>query len=151
MLETAEFKHQKELESRNKKLIQSYWDGKWNKRSPEILNELQTPDVVYHGTSMTMKGIEAYKEVYKGYLSASKSSSVEIQDLLADGDKIMSCVKLHSLQKAEPGESLSNEKEISINIFTIFRLDHGKIAEEWEIMDELGMMQQLGMELRMKE
>jgi len=34
--------------------------------------------------------------------------------------------------------------EISVSLFTIFRLVDGKIAEEWEIMDELGMMTQLG-------
>jgi predicted ester cyclase len=42
-------------------------------------------------------------------------------------------------------------KTVTISIFTVFRLVNGKIAEEWEIYDDLGMMQQLGMELKPKE
>jgi predicted ester cyclase len=38
-------------------------------------------------------------------------------------------------------------KEIALDAFTVFRLVDGRIAEEWEIIDELGMMQQIGMEL----
>jgi predicted SnoaL-like aldol condensation-catalyzing enzyme len=37
---------------------------------------------------------------------------------------------------------------LTLTAFTVFRLADGKIAEEWEILDELGMMQQLGMELK---
>lgn len=39
-----------DIEAENKAIVQRYWDGKWNARRPEILDELQTPDVVYHGT-----------------------------------------------------------------------------------------------------
>jgi hypothetical protein len=35
--------------------------------------------------------------------------------------------------------------------FTVFRLVDGKIAEEWEDWDWLGLYQQLGMELKPKE
>jgi predicted ester cyclase len=41
-------------------------------------------------------------------------------------------------------------KTVTMSMFTIFRLVDGKIAEEWEIFDELGLMTQLGMELKPK-
>jgi predicted ester cyclase len=43
------------------------------------------------------------------------------------------------------------EKVFTISAFTVFRLVDGKIVEEWEGFDELGLMHQLGMELRPKE
>jgi predicted ester cyclase len=39
----------------------------------------------------------------------------------------------------------------TFNGFTVFRIVDGKIAEEWEIIDMLGMVMQLGMELKPKE
>ena len=39
----------------------------------------------------------------------------------------------------------------SMSAFTVFRLVDGKIAEEWEIFDELAMMTAIGMELKPKE
>ena len=147
MLELAEFKHQKELEARNKKLIQHYWDGKWNKRSPEILDELQTPDVIYHGTSMNMNGIEEYKQVYGMYLSAMGESHIKVEKLIAEGDFVMSQARIQSIQNGPLGDIPPTGNEITLGIFTVFRLVDGKIAEEREIMDELAMMTQLGFEL----
>ena len=36
------------------------------------------------------------------------------------------------------------EKQIELKGITIHRIEEGKIAEEWERYDNLGMMQQLG-------
>ena len=146
-----ELKAQKELEELNKSVVQRYWDGKWNERRREILDELQTPDVVYHGTSMEMNGIEEYKQVYNSYLLAIHDTRLEINKLIAEGDLVMSNIKMRGIHKGELDGLPPTGNEISVSLFTIFRLVDGKIAEEWEIMDELGMMTQLGMELQMKE
>ena len=146
-----ELKAQKELEELNKSVVQRYWDGKWNERRPEILDELQTPDVVYHGTSMEMNGIEEYKQVYNSYLLAIHDTRLEINKLIAEGDLVMSNIKMRGIHKGELDGLPPTGNEIIVSLFTIFRLVDGKIAEEWEIMDELGMMTQLGLELQMKD
>jgi steroid delta-isomerase-like uncharacterized protein len=151
MVELEEFKAQAEVEEQNKEIVQRYWDEKWNERRPEILDELQTPDVVYHGTSMEMKGIEEYKQVYSSYLSAFHDTQVTIEDLIAEGDKVMSRLKIRGVHKGELEGLPPTGKTFTSSFFTVFRLVDGKIAEEWEVFDELGMMMQLGMELKPKE
>jgi steroid delta-isomerase-like uncharacterized protein len=151
MAELEEMKAQAEIEEQNKTIVQRYWDGKWNERRPEILDELQTPDVVYHGTSMEMKGIEEYKQVYSSYLSAFHDTQVTIEDLIAEGDKVMSRLKIRGVHKGELEGLPPTGKTFTSSFFTVFRLVDGKIAEEWEVFDELGMMMQLGMELKPKE
>ena len=146
-----EMKAQAEIEEQNKTIVQRYWDGKWNERRPEILDELQTPDVVYHGTSIEMKGIEEYKQVYSSYLSAFHDTQVTIEDLIAEGDKVMSRLKIRGVHKGELEGLPPTGKTFTSSFFTVFRLVDGKIAEEWEVFDELGMMMQLGMELKPKE
>jgi steroid delta-isomerase-like uncharacterized protein len=142
---------QSEVEAQNKAVVQRYWDGKWNERRPEILDELQTPDVVYHGTSMNMNGIEEYKQVYSSFLSAFHDTQLEVEDLIAEGDKVMSRVSLHCTHKGELEGIPPTGKVLTVSAFTVFRLVDGKIADEWEIIDELGMMHQLGMELKPEE
>ena len=137
-----------DIEAENKAIVQRYWDGKWNARRPEILDELQTPDVVYHGTSMEMNGIEEYKQVYSSYLSAFHDTQVTIEDLIAEGDRVMTRVTFRGVHKGELAGIAPTGKNLTISLFTVFRLVDGKIAEEWEIIDELGMMHQLGMELK---
>lgn len=133
---------------RNKEVIRRYWDGKWNERRPEILDELQTQDVLYHGTSMTMDGIEEYKQVYQVFLSAFHDTHIEVEELIAEGDKVMSRVSLSGIHGGELEGMPPTGKPFTVRAFTVFRLVDGRIAEEWEILNELGLMQQLGLELR---
>ena len=151
MVELESLKAQKVLEEQNKSIVRQYWDGKWNERRPEILDELQTQDVVYHGTSEIMKGIEEYRQAYSGYLSAFHGTRIEVEELIAEGELVMSRAVLHGIHNGELEGIPPTGKEISISVITVFRIVDGKIAEEWEIIDQLGMMTQLGMELQMKE
>ena len=151
MAELEEFKAQAALEEQNKDVAKRYWEGKWNDRRPQVLDELQTPDVKYHGTSMEMNNLEEYKQVYNMYLSAFQDTHITIDDLIAEGDKVMSRVSWTATHTGDLGELPATGKTGTVAVFTVFRLVNGKIAEEWEVMDELGLMTQLGMELKPKE
>ena len=150
-VELEEIKSQKELEEVNKSVVQSYWEGKWNERRPEILDELQTQDVVYHGPSHTMNGIEEYKQVYTSLLAATQDSRLVIEELIAEGNLVMSRINLAFKHTGVLMGVPPTGNEISFDVFTVFRIANGKIAEEWEMNDRLELMQQLGMELQMKD
>jgi len=139
-------KTQKEIEELNKSVVQSYWNGKWNERRPEILDELLTQDVIHHGSD-EINGIEEYKQIYGMYLSAMGESHIEIEKLIAEGDFVMSQARIQGIQNGPLGDIPPTGNEVTLGIFTVFRLVDGKIAEEWEIMEELAMMTQLGFEL----
>jgi len=148
MVELEKFKAQAGVEEQNKEVVKRYWNGKWNERRPGILDELQTQNVVYHGTSMEMNGLEEYKKAYGVFASAFHDTQLTIESIVADGDKVMTQVKMRGTHKGDFEGIPSTGKAITLSAFTVFRLIDGKIAEEWEILDELGMMAQLGMELK---
>ncbi len=127
----------------NKEIVRRYWDGKWNTRRPAILDELQAPNVIYHSPSMEINGIEEYKQVYGSYLSAFQDTQITIEDMIAEGDKVMTRVTLRAVHKGELEGIAPTDKTLTISAFTVFRLVDAKITEEWEILDELGMMRQL--------
>lgn len=149
--ELEKFRAQAKIEEQNKEIVKRYWNGKWNERRPEILDELLTSDVVNYGTSMKISGLEEYKQVYGMFLSAFHDTHFTIEGIIAEGDKVMTWASMSGVQKGELEGIPPTGKTINISIFTVFRVANGKIAEEWEIYDSLGMMQQLGMELRPKE
>jgi len=142
---------QSEIEAQNKAVVQRYWDGKWNERRPEILDELQTRDVVYHGTTVTMNNLEEYKQVYSGFLSVLHDTKITIDGIIAEGDKVMTRATVSGVQKGELEGVPTTGNSFTMSGFTVFRLVDGKIAEEWEDWDWLGLYQQLGMELKPKE
>jgi steroid delta-isomerase-like uncharacterized protein len=136
-------KYEKRLEE-NKDVIKRYWDGKWNKRLPSTLDELQTPDVVYHSPSMNMNGVEEYKQVYGSYRAALHDTEVVIEEMIAEGDKVMTRIRLSGVHGGALGDIPASGNKFSCIDYTVFRLVDGKIAEEWELLDEHTFIQQLG-------
>ncbi|WP_320110963.1 ester cyclase [Draconibacterium orientale] len=151
MLETAEFKHLKEQESRNKKLIEHYYDELWNKRNGTVLDECLAPDVVYGTPNMTRNGVGEYRNLYQMYASAFGQSQVEILDLIVSNDRVFSRVLFSCVHTGELDGIPASGKAVKMQAFTAFRIANGKIVDEYELFDELGMLQQIGMELHMKD
>jgi predicted ester cyclase len=71
--------------------------------------------------------------------------------MLAEGHYVVSRAELHGVHKGELDGIPPTGKKFCLKGFTIFRLDKGRIVEEWEIFDELGLMMQIGMELQVKK
>ena len=133
LTELSSLKAQKAVEEQNKSVIKRYWDGKWNERRPEILDELLTIDVIHHGSSNEINGVEEYKKVYNTYLSAMMNTRFEIKELIAEGNLIMSRAIFYGTYNGTLGDIYPVGKEISFRFFSVFRIVDGKIAEEWEL------------------
>lgn len=140
-------KAQMEIEKQNKAIVQRYWEGKWNDRNPEILEQFLTQDIINHGSD-DINGIEEYKQVYAMLLASSSETKINIEGLMAEGDLVMSRIQLQGINSGQLGEMPPSGNKFSFRIFTVFRLVDGKIAEEWEIYDELAFMMQIGLELK---
>ena len=74
-----------------------------------------------------------------------------VEELIAEGDLVTSRVVLHGIHKGEFKGIPPTGNDISFSLSTVFRLDDGKIAQEWEIFDQFRLMMQLGMELQTKD
>ena len=94
-----------------------------------------------------MNGIEECKQVCDALLSAFHDSELEVEEMIAEVDRVMTRVTMHAIHEGEFAGIPPTGRDITLHAFTLFRLVDGKIAEEWEIVDELGLMEQLGMEL----
>ena len=63
----------------------------------------------------------------------------------------MSRVSLQCIHGGEFEGIPPTGNEIALDAYTVFRLVEGRIAEEWEIIDELGMMRQIEVDLSPEE
>ena len=133
MVELESLKAQKVLEEQNKSIVRQYWDGKWNERRPEVLDELLTEDIINHGGTDDIHGIEEYRQMYGTYLSAMENTRFEIKELIAEGDRVMSLSVFYATYNGTLGDIYPVGEELSVKFFTVFRLVDGKIAEEWEL------------------
>jgi steroid delta-isomerase-like uncharacterized protein len=87
---------------------------------------------------------EALKLLAPMMHSAFPDFKATINDLIAEGDKVVLYLTWTGTQKGEWMGIPPSGKCISIGVIDIFRMARGKFAEHWGLMDSMAMMQQLG-------
>jgi predicted ester cyclase len=119
----------------------------WCKGNLDALNETMSPDVVVHMSPFTdIRGLEAFKQSFMALREGYSEMRMEWADAVCEGDTIaqritffMKHTGVNPVFKAPP-----TGKEISIMGSNFIRVKDGKIVEEFQYIDFLGTLQQLG-------
>jgi steroid delta-isomerase-like uncharacterized protein len=131
---------------RNKELVRRMDEEVWNKGNLEIMDELYSPDFVWHflPTGSETIGLDSLREQVRSHRKAFPDWTEKIKHIVAEGDLVV----IHFISTGtNDGSFLGNPptgKSIRINEMSIFRIADGKIAEQWLIPDLLSLNQQLG-------
>lgn len=130
----------------NKALARRFQDEFVNTGNVDVLDELMTAGTVLHlaGLPEPVRGREAFKQLAMGYYRAFPDLQETTENEVAEGDKVVRRVTWRGTHRGEFGGIPPTGKQVVVTGMRIFRIEDGKIAEEWAIDDALGMMQQLG-------
>ena len=132
----------------NKALIQKWVDKVLNTRdvseqSPAY--QLVAADFVGHFPGQPpIEGLEAYRQFGSAYFGAFPDLQITPEDLIAEGDKVTMRYGWRGTHKGELMGIPATGKLVTTSGISILRVANGKIAEQWDNFDNLGMLQQLG-------
>jgi len=152
MAELEAMKAQAEVEEQNKELARKMFEA-WGKGDFETYKELLAPDYAnyYPSRSTTPMSQEETIEIRKMLQKAFPDISWSIEELIATEDKVIIRFIERGTHEGEfQGIPATGNKYESSGI-SIRRIENGKVVEEREELDLLGLYQQLGMELKPKE
>ena len=136
----------KEIE--NKAIFNHLQEELWSKRNFSVLDEVFSPEVHYQTPSMELHNLDELKILVNGYFLAFHDAKVTVTDQIAKDDTVVTKVAYEGVHKGKFGELEPTGNKIKLEAITINRLANGKIVDEWEMFDELGMMKQLGLEMK---
>ena len=128
---------------KNKDFIQVYTEDYWNKHNIAAFENYFTADFIVHFADGDLNG-EQYKGLCQAYFAAFPDLHITTDELIAEGDKVVKVWTANSTNKGDFMGIPATGKRIVIKGIEMFRISDGKIAELWASMDNLGMMQQLG-------
>lgn len=132
--------------SEENKALARRWADIMNEGNLGLVDEIYAPDFVGHDPAMPedVRGVEGAREFYSMYLSAFPDAEVTIEAQLAEGDMVATRWTGRGTHQGElmGVQPSGNRVEVMGNI--ISRIEGGKIVEEWDIYDALGMMQAIG-------
>ncbi len=133
------------MSEENKALARYSWEVV-SQRDPDLLEEVYAADVVWHEPEQDVQGLEEAKQFFSKYLTAFPDFNATVEDAIAEGDKAVTRWTIRGTHQGEVEDfGPPTGRQIELEGITIHRIEGGKIVEEWERYDNLGVMQQLGL------
>jgi steroid delta-isomerase-like uncharacterized protein len=129
----------------NKALVRRYFEAIDARRDPAVVDEFLAPDFVSHNPSPGYgPDREGQKQAFIHFLAAAPDGDHVIDDLVAEGDRVVTRLTAHGTQTGELFGIPPTGKRVTMTGIAIHRIAGGKIAEHWHEIDMLGGLQQLG-------
>ncbi|MFC7383774.1 ester cyclase [Sphaerisporangium rhizosphaerae] len=111
----------------------------------KAIDEVVDPDVVVRTPlPIDATGAQALKEVFGRLLRAFPDLHIAVEDVIAEGDKIVYRNTVTGTHQGEYMGLAPTGRSISYNEIFIFRFADGRITETWGVVDVLSQMRQLG-------
>jgi steroid delta-isomerase-like uncharacterized protein len=133
------------MTEQNKALARRVLEEMWNERRIELVDELYAAD--FHGhdpANPDTMGPDGMKALVLKYLNAFPDTQFSVDQVLAEGDMVITRWTAIGTHRGELEGISPTGKAVTVPGITISRVAHGKIVEDWQVWDALGMMQQLG-------
>jgi predicted ester cyclase len=132
------------VEQQHKALIRRFYDEALNQRRPDLVQHLAVADYVEHdplpGQREGREGLRDRVEMLVGGLA----STYTIEDLVAEGDRVVVRWRNAGTQVGEFAGLPATNRAFDIAGIDIYRMEGGLAAEHWHVVDQLTMLQQLG-------
>jgi steroid delta-isomerase-like uncharacterized protein len=117
----------------------------FNLKNIAMYDEIYSSNLNYYGTGEGAKlNLDGLKQFMSGIFTAFPDGKLTIDELIAKGDKVVYRVTYKGTQTGDMPGVPATGKVVQARSIGIVRLENGKIVEEWENFDDMGMMQQLG-------
>ena len=130
----------------NKSIIRRWVEQGWNQGKVAVVDELYAADVVQHDPSspVSVNSADALKQYVAGFRSAMPDLQFSIDDLLAEGDKVLWRFTSRGTHNGPLMGIPATGRSANVTGMVLFRLANNKIVEVWVNFDTLGMLQQIG-------
>lgn len=130
----------------NKALVRQMVEEIFNRGNMSRADEFLAPDFVEReelppGIPRDREGVKQLTAMLR---SAFPDFKATIDDIVAEGDKVVIRQTWSGTQKGEFMGVPPTGKSVSFGVIDIIRIAGGKAVEHWGQMDSMGLMQQLG-------
>ena len=133
------------LEDDNMQLARRIYDEVFTGGDLALLDEILAEDVVEHEAGL---GVTPDRDGVKQFFAQTRAAfpdlKAEVHDMLASGDRVVARVRFSGTHRGEFAGIPATNRTVGVEAIDILRVQDGKVAEHWGVMDQLAMLQQLG-------
>lgn len=115
-----------------------------NQGNFDVVDEIVDPNYVYRSPDEELHGTEALKAFLAGYHAAFPDLRMAIDELVVADDKAVIFFTLTGTHEGPLMGIPPTGKEMRVHGVVRSRFEDGRIVEEWEVLDQLAILTQLG-------
>jgi steroid delta-isomerase-like uncharacterized protein len=130
----------------NKQVVRRFYEELWNRGNFDAADDLVAADYVRHDLRPgdAPAGPAGQKAVAQKFRAAFPDVSLEVEALVAEGDLVAARWTMSGTHTGAWGEVAPTGRRVRFSGVNFFRIANGKIAEIWNVRDDLGLREQLG-------
>lgn len=133
-------------ENTAKELGRRFNEEVWGNRNLEAIDELVADDFIEHNSvaPQPVRGPDGVRASVEAMLTAFPDATVQFEDLVAEGDRVAIRARASGTHEGEFMGIEPTGEGIEVTVMAIQRIEDGKLVEEWQLVDRLEMLEQLG-------
>lgn len=134
----------------NRAVVLRFYEELWNNRNLSVADEIVSPNCVTHqlqsGTASVgvPRGPKAVKQHISEWLEGFPNLHFDVEQMVAEGDQVVSRSVMRGTHTGTWLGVAPTNKEVSIRLMVIQRIENSKIIEDWVLVEALGFFQGLG-------
>jgi steroid delta-isomerase-like uncharacterized protein len=128
----------------NEALVRRFFEEFCNERRAEVADEVIAADYVSHGPQAPPASGPDGVRARVGLYQEAVDGHWDVQELISVGDRVVARWIGSGTHRGELMGIDATGSPISVEAISIFRIENGRIAEEWTVWDALGLLQQVG-------
>jgi predicted ester cyclase len=126
----------------NKRLYRDFLETVINKRQPDAADRFVAEGLIEHNQNIAAAG---RKQFLASVLAGFSDYHGEIQDILAEGDKIVVRTLWTGTQDGPFLGLPPSGRKLRFTTADFFRIENGKLVEHWDVVDSLPRAVALGL------
>jgi steroid delta-isomerase-like uncharacterized protein len=133
--------------SSNKQIVEEFISALFSNGDLTAVDRYLDPELVSHDPPLSgvPEGPEGWRKAAEVIRSAFPDWRSDVQQMIAEGDLVAEHFIAHGTHHGSVMGERPTGQHVVLRGINIFRIVDGKIVERWGRLDDLGLLQQLGL------
>jgi steroid delta-isomerase-like uncharacterized protein len=128
---------------KNKQVLSNFGEEVFGKKELSNLANYMHENYIQHNP-LVPQGLTGFKQFFADWFNAVPDWSYNLTKIVAEGDTVWAYGTYTGTQKGDWLGIPATHKSYSMAAVDIFRIQDGKLAEHWDVLDTYGLFKQLG-------
>jgi len=132
-----------DIKKTNEELIAKFADEVFVKKDLSGLNKYMHQDYIQHNP-LVEQGFDGFRSFFQNWFSGVPDFNYSLKKIISDENHVWVYGTYSGTHKGEWLGIPATNKSYSFDAVDIFRIEDGKLAEHWDVLDIYGLFKQLG-------